>query len=56
MHYEHMYCTGTSLVAQGMVQLGEHRDQPDGEGDVIMCQYLEWELNVDPVTLQEFEE
>jgi len=38
-----------------MVQLGEHRDQSDGEGDVIMCQYLEWELNVDPVTLREFE-
>ena len=32
-------------VTQGMFQL---RDS--------MCQYLKWELNVDPVTLKEFEE
>jgi hypothetical protein len=35
-----------SIVAQGMFQLREI-NQMDKE----MCQYLEWELNVDPVTL-----
>ncbi|KAI9459964.1 hypothetical protein HD554DRAFT_2041724 [Boletus coccyginus] len=40
-----------SIVAQGMFQLREI-NQMERE----MCQYLEWELNVDPVTLREFEE
>ncbi|KAF8434992.1 hypothetical protein L210DRAFT_3409429 [Boletus edulis BED1] len=40
-----------SIVAQGMFQLREI-NQMERE----MCQYLEWELNVDPVTLWEFEE
>ncbi|KAN0081278.1 hypothetical protein V8E55_008902 [Tylopilus felleus] len=40
-----------SIVAQGMFQLREI-NQMERE----MCQYLEWELNVDPVTLKEFEE
>ncbi|KIJ15514.1 hypothetical protein PAXINDRAFT_77274 [Paxillus involutus ATCC 200175] len=40
-----------SIVAQGMFQLREI-NQMERE----MCQYLEWELNVDPVTLHEFEE
>ncbi|KAF9243147.1 hypothetical protein BU15DRAFT_86565 [Melanogaster broomeanus] len=39
-----------SIVAQGMFQLREI-NQMERE----MCQYLEWELNVDPVTLREFE-
>ncbi|KAG2063270.1 hypothetical protein BDR04DRAFT_988616, partial [Suillus decipiens] len=40
-----------SIVAQGMFQLREiNRMERD------MCQYLEWELNVDPVTLGEFED
>jgi len=40
-----------SIVAQGMFQLREI-NQMERE----MCQYLEWELNVDPVTLRDFEE
>ena len=40
-----------SIVAQGMFQLREI-NQMERE----MCQYLEWELNVDPVTLREFED
>ncbi|KAG1716490.1 hypothetical protein ID866_694 [Astraeus odoratus] len=40
-----------SIVAQGMFQLREI-NQMERE----MCQYLEWELNVDPLTLKEFEE
>ncbi|EGO00719.1 hypothetical protein SERLA73DRAFT_178625 [Serpula lacrymans var. lacrymans S7.3] len=40
-----------SIVAQGMFQLREI-NQMERE----MCQYLDWELNVDPVTLKEFEE
>ncbi|KAL4079276.1 hypothetical protein J3A83DRAFT_4086288 [Scleroderma citrinum] len=40
-----------SIVAQGMFQLREI-NQMERE----MCQYLEWELNVDPATLKEFEE
>ena len=40
-----------SIVAQGMFQLREI-NQMERE----MCQYLEWELNVDPITLREFEE
>ncbi|KAI5981972.1 hypothetical protein EDD15DRAFT_2405847, partial [Pisolithus albus] len=39
-----------SIVAQGMFQLREI-NQMERE----MCQYLEWELNVDPSTLSEFE-
>ena len=39
-----------SIVAQGMFQLREI-NQMERE----MCQYLEWELNVDPATLKEFE-
>jgi len=39
-----------SIVAQGMFQLREI-NQMERE----MCQYLEWELNVDLVTLKEFE-
>ncbi|EIW80626.1 hypothetical protein CONPUDRAFT_82776 [Coniophora puteana RWD-64-598 SS2] len=39
-----------SIVAQSMFQLREI-NQMERE----MCQYLDWELNVDPVTLQEFE-
>ncbi|KAI5986857.1 hypothetical protein EDD15DRAFT_2199916 [Pisolithus albus] len=39
-----------SIVAQGMFQLREI-NQMERE----MCQYLEWELNVDPLTLSEFE-
>ncbi|KAG2067992.1 hypothetical protein BDR04DRAFT_1158351 [Suillus decipiens] len=40
-----------SIVAQGMFQLQEI-NQMERE----MCQYLEWELNVDPVMLGEFED
>ena len=40
-----------SIVTQGMFQLREI-NQMERE----MCQYLEWELNVDPVTLREFED
>ncbi|KAH7927453.1 hypothetical protein BV22DRAFT_1007019 [Leucogyrophana mollusca] len=40
-----------SIVAQGMFQLREI-NQMERE----MCQYLEWELNVEPVTLKDFEE
>jgi len=39
-----------SIVAQGMFQL-RGINQMERE----MCQYLEWELNVDPATLKEFE-
>ncbi|KAI6009840.1 hypothetical protein EDC04DRAFT_3146157 [Pisolithus marmoratus] len=39
-----------SIVAQGMFQLREI-NQMERE----MCQYLDWELNVDPTTLKEFE-
>ncbi|EIW76961.1 hypothetical protein CONPUDRAFT_158102 [Coniophora puteana RWD-64-598 SS2] len=39
-----------SIVAQSMFQLREI-NQMERE----MCQYLDWELSVDPVTLQEFE-
>ena len=35
----------------GMFQLREINQM-----ERVMCQYLEWELNVDPVTLKEFEE
>lgn len=40
-----------SIVAQGMFQLREI-NQMERE----ICQYLEWELNVGPATLKEFEE
>ncbi|KAH7904011.1 hypothetical protein BJ138DRAFT_1019739, partial [Hygrophoropsis aurantiaca] len=40
-----------SIVAQGMFQLREI-NQMERE----MCQYLEWELNVEPATLKEFED
>jgi hypothetical protein len=38
-------------VAQGIFQLREINQMERG-----MCQDLEWELNVDPVTLREFED
>ncbi|KAG1785725.1 uncharacterized protein HD556DRAFT_1450479 [Suillus plorans] len=40
-----------SIVAQGMFQLREINQM-----ECKMYQYLEWELNVDPVTLREFED
>ncbi|KAH0831829.1 hypothetical protein J3R83DRAFT_12678 [Lanmaoa asiatica] len=40
-----------TIVTQGIFQLSEI-NQMERE----MCQYLEWELNVDPVTLREFED
>ncbi|KAG0696433.1 hypothetical protein DFH29DRAFT_774308, partial [Suillus ampliporus] len=39
------------VIAQDIFQLRE-TNQMERE----MCQYLEWELNVNPVTLREFEE
>jgi len=41
------------VSSHNMFQL--HRDEVS-QMEKEMCQYLEWELNVDPVTLQEFEE
>jgi hypothetical protein len=40
-----------SIVGQGMFQLREV-NQMERE----MCQYLDWELNVEPSTLKEFED
>ncbi|KAH0835729.1 hypothetical protein J3R83DRAFT_9552 [Lanmaoa asiatica] len=40
-----------TIVTQGIFQLSEI-NQMERE----MCQYLEWELNIDPVTLREFED
>ncbi|KAG2363385.1 hypothetical protein BDR07DRAFT_1450747 [Suillus spraguei] len=40
-----------SIIAQGMFQLQEINQM-----EHKMCQYLEWELNVDPVTYVEFED
>ncbi|EIW87372.1 hypothetical protein CONPUDRAFT_149403 [Coniophora puteana RWD-64-598 SS2] len=47
----HRLFVSTSLIAsKSMFQLREINQM-----ECKMCQYLDWELNVDPITLQEFE-